>query len=225
MVVAMRWIFALLLIANIVFVAAMQWPRDKSGSDSMASHAPYLAEKIRLIAEDETPASTGSQQAPSLEVPQVCLEWGLFTGQELTQARTALEPLNLEDNNISVRHAPPKANTWWVYIPPLKSKQDANKKVEELTKLGVQDSFVMQDNNQWRYAVSLGVFSTQEAADKYLAQVREKGVKSAKAAPRNQDGGNASIIIKAGGANIETELVKLKQNFPASGLKAVPCSE
>lgn len=219
MIVFARWIFTLLLIANIALFAAMQLPRDQAGSDTLASHAPYHAEKIRLIAEDEAPP------APAPVAAQVCLEWGLFADQELVQAKAALEPLKLGDSDISVRSAPPKTSTWWVYIPPLKSKQDANKKVEELKGLGMQDSFVMQDNNKWRYAVSLGVFSTQEAANKYLAQIREKGVKSAQAAPRNQDGGHSSMIIKAAGANIEAELVKLKQDFPATELKAVPCSQ
>lgn len=225
MVVAVRWIFALLLLGNIAFFAAMQLPQDKSGGDTLASHAPFQAEKIRLIAEDETPAAGSSQPAAAPVAPQVCLEWGLFADQELAQAKAALKPLKLGDSDISVRSAPAKSSTYWVYIPPLKSKQDANKKVEELKGLGIQDSFVMQDNNQWRYAVSLGVFSTQEAADKYLAQIRDKSVKSAKAGPRNQDAGHSSMIIKAAGANIEAELVKLKQDFPASELKAVPCPQ
>ena len=225
MIVFMRWVFALLLLGNIAFFAAMQLPQEKTGSDTMTSHTPYLGEKIRLIAEDETQATAPSQPSASPAAPQVCLEWGLFSEQELVQARTALRPLKLDDNDISVRSASARTSTWWVYIPPLKTKQEANKKVEELKGLNIQDSFVMQDNNRWRYAVSLGVFSTEVAADKYLAHIREKGVKSAKAAPRNLDGVHSSMIIKAGGANIEAELVKLKQDFPATELKAVPCSQ
>jgi hypothetical protein len=225
MVVAMRWVFALLLLGNIAFFAAMQLPQDKPGGDALASHTPFHAEKVRLIAEDEAPAASPAQPAVAPIAPQVCLEWGLFADQELAKAKVALEPLKLGDSDISVRSAPAKSGTYWVYIPPLKSKQDAGKKVEELKGLGIQDSFVMQDNNQWRYSVSLGVFSTQEAADKYLAQIREKGVKSAKATPRNQEGGHSSMIIKSAGANIEAELVKLKLDFPATELKAVPCPQ
>ena len=225
MVVAMRWVFALLLLGNIAFFAAMQLPQGKAGSEAMASHAPYLAEKIRLIAEDETPATAPSHPAATPVSPQVCLEWGLFAEQELVQARAALKPLKLGDSDISVRSVPAKASSYWVYIPPLKSRPEANKKVEELKALGIQDSFVMQDNNKWRYAVSLGVFSTQEAADKHLAELRAKNVKSAKSEPRTLEDDRSSMIIKAGGANIEAELVKLKQDFPATELKAVPCPQ
>lgn len=218
MAVAMRWVFALLLLGNIVLFATMQWPQNKSRDDSMANHAPFRAEKIRLITEDEMPPP-----APAPVARQVCLEWGQFAEQDLARAKTALQALKLGEADISVQAA--RANSWWVYIPPLKTKQDANRKVDELKGLGIQDSFVMQDNNSWRYAVSLGVFSTQEAAERYLAQVREKGVRSAKAAPRNQDGGRSSMVIKASGADIEAELVKLKQDFPATELKAVPCPQ
>lgn len=220
MAVTMRWVFVLLLLGNIIFFAAMQWPQNKSRDDSMANHAPFRAEKIRLITEDEMPPPA---PAPAPVAQQVCLEWGQFAEQDLARARIALQALKLGEADISVQAT--RANSWWVYIPPLKTKQEANKKVDELKGLGIQDSFVMQDNNSWRYAVSLGVFSTQEAAERYLAQIREKGVRSAKAAPRNQDGGRSSLFIKASGADIEAELVKLKQDFPATELKAAPCPQ
>lgn len=221
----MRWVFALLLLGNSAFFVAMRFPQDKAGSESMANHAPYHAENIRLIAEGEVPPAPAPQPAAAAVEHQVCLAWGPFSEQAAAQAKNALAPLKLGDNDVSILNPATKGSSWWVYIPPQKTKQDATRKVEELKNLGIQDSFVMQDNNKWRYAVSLGVFSSQAAAGKYLAQIREKGVRSAKAGPRNQDAGHASIIIKTGGANIEAELVKLKQGFPATDLKAVPCPQ
>lgn len=214
----MKWIFTLLLLGNIVFAVVMQLPRDRSGTDSMAGHAPYLAEKIRLMAEENIPP-------PAPAAPQVCLEWGVFAGQDIARVKTALQPLKLDEKDLVFHDAPEKAGTYWVYIPPLKSRQEAQKKVDELKSLGIEDGFVMQDSNKWRHAISLGVFSTEDAASKYLALVRDKGVKSAKSGPRNQEGGHASLVIRAGGANVETELVKLKQEFPGTELKAVPCSQ
>jgi hypothetical protein len=218
MVAAMKWLFTLLLLGNIALAVVMQLPQEKSGADSTAGHAPYFAEKIRLMAEEDIPPLPPA-------TTQVCLEWGLFASQEIAQVKTALKTLRLDEKDLTQLDAPGKASTYWVYIPPLKSRQDAQKKVDELKSLGVEDSFVMQDNNKWRHAISLGVFSTADAADKYLLSLREKGVKSAKAGPRNPEGGHASLVIRSGGANIEAELVKLKQEFPGTELKAVPCSE
>ena len=223
MIVFMRWIFALLLIANIAFFAVMQLPQGNSGNDSMASHTSFHAEKIRLLPETElTPAQLPAQaEAP----PQICLEWGIFSKPELARAQDALKPLQLGEHAVSLRNAPEKTSKYWVYIPPLKSRPEAQKKQAELKGLGIEDSLVLQDNNKWRNAISLGVFSTQEAADKYLAELRTKNnVKSAKSGPRTMDDGHSSLLITASGADFEAGLVKLKQDFPGTELKAVPCS-
>jgi hypothetical protein len=189
----------------------------------MANHESYHAEQIRLLPEaDLTPAQP---PAPLAAPPQICLEWGIFSKPELARAQSALKPLQLGEGAITVRSTPEKASKYWVYIPPLKSRPEAQKKQEELKGLGIEESLVMQDNNKWRHAISLGVFSTQEAADKYLAELRTKyNVKSAKSGPRTLDDGHASMLIRASGANLEADLVKLKLDFPGTELKAVPCS-
>lgn len=218
---AAKWIFTLLLLGNIAFAVVMLLPQGRPGTDTMVGHAPYLAEKIRLMAEEEVPSPVPTSVTP----PQICLEWGMFAGQDINRVKTALKPLQLDEKDLTVRGMPEKTSTYWVYVPPLKSKQEAQKKVDELKSLGVEDSFVMQDNNKWRHAISLGVFSTEDAANKYLTQLRDKGVKSAKAGPRNQDENHSSLLIRATGRNIEAELVNLKQEFPGTELKAVPCSQ
>ncbi len=217
----MRWTFALLLIANIAFFTVMQLSQGRPDGDSMASHAPFNAEKIHLLQETELTPVQEQPAAPLL----VCLEWGVFPKPELERAQNALKPLQLGEKAVTVRNAPEKTSKYWVYISPLKSRADAQKKQEELKGLGIEDSLVMQDNNKWRHAISLGVFSTQEAADKYLAELRTKNnIKSAKSGPRTLDAGVASLLIKASGENLEADLVRLKQDFPGTELKAVPCT-
>lgn len=223
----MRWLFALLLIANIAFLAVMQLPEGSPGGDSLTNHAPYRAEHIRMLPEadlgQEKPVETAP--LPQAAATQICLEWGVFSQQELARAQNALKTLQLEEGAITVRNTPEKASKYWVYIPPLKSRAEAQKKQEELKGLGIEESLVMQDNNKWRHAISLGVFSTQEAADKYLAELRTKhNVKSAKSGPRTLGDGHSSMLIRASSANLEAGLVKLKLDFPGTELKAVPCS-
>lgn len=221
MIVFMRWMFVLLLIANIAFFGVMQMPHGNSDSDSMASHVPYHAEQIRLLPEADLAQAEPTPVAPT----QICLEWGVFSKSELARAQNALKPLQLEETAITLRSVPEKTSKFWVYIPPLRSRADAQKKQDELKELGVEDSLILQDNNKWRYAISLGVFSTQEAADKYLAELRTKNnVRSARSGPRTLDEGHSSMLIQASDTNLEADLVKLKQDFPGTELKAVPCS-
>lgn len=223
MIVFMRWIFALLVIANVAFFAVMQLSQSNPGVDSMSNHTPYRAEQIHLLPEADLSQSPSPQQPES--PPQICLEWGIFSKMELDRAQDMLKPLQLGENAITVNNAPEKASKYWVYIPPAKSRAEAQKKQEELKSLGIEDSLVMQDNNKWRYAISLGVFSTQGAADKYLSQIRAKNVKSARSGPRILDDGHAIITIKASGSNLEADLIKLKLEFPGTELKAVVCSQ
>ncbi|MBZ0104702.1 MAG: SPOR domain-containing protein [Sulfuricella denitrificans] len=222
MMAFMRWIFALLVISNVAFFAVMQLPQHNPDSDSMANHTPYRAEQIHLLPEaDLTQAQQSEQPAPP---PRICLEWGIFSKTELAHVQDMLKTLQLGEDAITLSNAPEKTSKYWVYIPPLKSKTESQKKQEELKGLGIEDSLIMQDNNKWRYAISLGVFSTQAAADKYLSQIRAKNVKSAHSGPRILDDGHTVITIKASGRNLETDLIKMKLDFPGTELKAVSCS-
>ena len=76
------------------------------------------------------------------------------------------------------------ATQFWVFIPPLASRQDADRKAGELKKLGVSEFFVVQEAGPNRWAISLGIFSTEQAARDLLDSLREQGVRSAKVGPR-----------------------------------------
>lgn len=224
MIVFMRWLFALLLIANMALFAMMQLHQENPGNESIAGHTPLHAEQIRLLSDTDLPQPTLAATPPPAPAAMVCLEWGIFARQDLAKAQSALRKLQLDEGAVSVHNMPEKASKYWVYIPPLKTKADAQKKQDELKALGIEESLVLQDNNKWRYAISLGVFSTQEAAEKYLAELRGKNVRSAKAGPRTLDEGHASLRIKATGADLEANVVKIKQDFEGTELKAVPCA-
>ena len=64
---------------------------------------------------------------------------------------------------------------WWVFIPPQASRPAAFGKAIELKDLGVEDYFVVQDEGEHRWALSLGIFRTEEAAQARLSALQEKG--------------------------------------------------
>ena len=216
-----KWLFALLLLANVALLPLMQVLPGKERGEPLSAHLPVRGEEVRVVSEDEV-RSLPAAPPPAIPAP-ICLEWGVFGGDALVAVRSALKPLDLGDQAVSEREVPGKASSYWVYIPPLKSKQDAQKKVEEIRRLGIQDSFVMQDNNKWRYAVSLGLYSTEAGAAKYLAQLQQKGVKSARIEPRSQGEPRYTLLIKSVLPNLETDLAKVKQGFPGSELKTIGC--
>ncbi len=75
--------------------------------------------------------------------------------------------------------APTGAGKYWVYIPPRDALSDAQKKGAELKKLGVDDYFVINDGSKWQNAISLGLFSQKDGAERHLKSLQEQGVKSA----------------------------------------------
>lgn len=210
----MRWIFFLLLLANVVFFGYMQMSSGRSG-EPLSAHAPLNADKVQLLGIAPPPSA---KPAP----PQVCLEWGSFANAELTQAKQAMEKLNLGDK-VAVRDMGEHI-TFWVLIPPLKSKQDAEKKLAQVKALGVDDVALVPERDKWHNAVSLGIFSTMEAANQYLDEVRKKGVRSATVETRGKDA-KQSLFVKDASEAVSAELVKIKLDFPGSDLKAVACED
>lgn len=219
----MKVFFFVLLAANIMALVLFQ-PASWRGGEPAKGHEPYQAEKIKLISEAELKARKTAPSDPekSAQAAQMqCLEWGPVAVGDAERAKVALQKLQAWDKATTRKLE--KTSGYWVYIPPRKVLAEAQKKVEELKSLGVQDSFILQDNSNWRFAISLGVFSSSEAAAKYLAQLREKGVRSAVSGPRNRETSGVVYILKELEAAQAEEVGKLKPAFPGSDIKKTDC--
>jgi len=223
----MKAFFFVLLAANIVALVLFQ-PANGRGGEPAKGHEPYQAEKIKLISEAElnsrkssAPEPEKNPQPEQVAVQQQCLEWGAVAAVDAERAKAALQKLQVWDKATTRKLE--KTSGFWVYVPPRKTLAEAQKKVEELKSLGVQDSFILQDNSSWRFAISLGVFSSSEAAAKYLAQLREKGVRSAVSGPRNRETEGLVYAFKDLDPALAAEVAKLKQGFPGSDVKTVDC--
>lgn len=88
---------------------------------------------------------------------------------------------------------------WWVYIPPLPGKPEADKKAAELRGFGVTDYFIIPDGPN-RFAISLGIFSAEKGGQERLAELKEKGVRSARLTPRPGKDGTVSLEASGPGA-------------------------
>jgi hypothetical protein len=182
-----RTLFLLLVLANVAFFA---WARYISPPDASADPLPLSRqiepEKMKVIAPSELPpVSARPAAAPVAAVAAValkCLEWGSFTLADAPRAEKALEPLALGPRLAQRRTE--EAAGWWVFIAPQGSRPAALKKATELKALAVEDYFIVQEEGPYRWALSLGVFRTEEAAQGRLAALRGQGVRSAQIGPR-----------------------------------------
>ena len=219
----MKRLFLVLLLVNILFAVVAQLA-VKGSSETAIDHQPLNAEKIQIVDGVAQPAqSENVPSAPSLpDKARVCLEWGIFSGDDLKQAQTALKTLNLDETKLTQLKVE-ETNRYWVYIPPLASKAAAEKKIAELKTMGVNDFLLMPAEGKWQFAISLGVFATEDAAAKYLVQLQKKGVRSAKSGPRQHETGEVRFQIRDVSDEMATKLIEMKEGFQGSELKAVAC--
>lgn len=220
----MKWLFWLLLLASTVFFAFMQWGEALTGDGrSLQPQPPLHAEKIKLL--KALPAVQAPVSSPSVtpEAAQAaCMEWGEFSGSDLERATAAMEKLKLGDSltQRQVEHA----SGYWVYIPPLKTRADADRKVIQLNALGVAEHFIVQEAGKWHNAISLGIFKTEDAAQKFLENIREKGVRSAVVSERMSKLVFTVFVLKNPDAGTTAKVVELQKEFPGSELKAAACA-
>jgi hypothetical protein len=214
----LKWLVLLLLFANGFFFAYARFAATPQG-EPLQVHAPLNGDKLKLLS--ETPSEPAPAPAPAK--PAVCLEWGFFA--QLEPARRALEKLPLAPEQVAVRRHEENSGNFWVYIPPLRTREDAQKKLGEVRALGVEEGYILQDSSRWKNAISLGVFSNEDGAKRHLAALQAKGVRSAVAGARTHDTGQALLRINRGDDATMEAVVKLKLQFPATTVKAVECGK
>ena len=227
----MRAFFLLLVLANLVFFAFGRFALESGGSESRIPQLQVAAERIRLIqaaerAPADKPRMPGRAVRPALPktataVPAACLEWGNFAGPGVAKAEIALAQLQLAPGQ--VERVVIDAGGYWVYIPPVKTKSEADRRVRELRKLGVTEFFVVQDAGQWRNAISLGIFRTDEAAQTFLTGLRQRGVRSAIAARRENFLKQVAFYVHEPSEATVARLTLIQQEFPESEIRAGPC--
>ena len=214
----MKILIVLLVLANLALFGWGHFVLGRSG-EPLSAHPSVNAERVVLPGrpgQGERPA--GAPPASKPATPQVCLEWGPFVPEEAASAREALAM----GDRVSQRTAE-KAVRWWVHLPAQRSREAALKKREELLAAGAPEAVVLQENGPWRHAVSLGVFSTEAAAEKRLAELKEKGVRTARVSSRTLQGEQLQLIVHDGSDATMANIVRLRQNWPGSDVRATSC--
>jgi hypothetical protein len=229
----MKRIFWLLLLLCLAFLAYMQWGGGVAGDGENLQAQPEInADKIRLLRESAPPVAQSAVAVAASAAPAivqsavatapVCMEWGEFEGDNLRRATAALALLQLGNSlsTVEVEHT----IGYWVYMPPLKNKAEVDAKIAQLKELGVNDFFVIQDEGRWHNAISLGLFKTREAAQKFLQSVVGKGVKAAKVGARAGKLASTIFVLKDPDAAVTAKMAALQKDFPDSELKAAVCA-
>ncbi|MEO7761654.1 MAG: SPOR domain-containing protein [Casimicrobiaceae bacterium] len=214
----MKTLVVLLILANIALFGYGEFNR-MSESESNRLQRQLAPEKIKILTPQQV-AALGPAKAAQLA--NVCLEWGSFTEPERTRVLVALEPLQL-GRQMSQRRIE-STSAYWVYVPPLPSKPAAEKKVAELRTLGLKDFFILSDGAQ-RNAISLGVFKTGDAANKFLETIKAQGVKNARSGERTQTIQQTVIVLRDPQPAQTQQIQSMKAGFAGSDVQIGPCDK
>lgn len=231
---ALLWI---MLVANGVFFALMQWGSVLFAPPALEQAEPELhPQKIALQSELPAPSpvlaassiaaisaipNTSTVPATSAVAPTnhlACMEWGEFSADDITLAEKELNQLHVPFSQRAIQHN----SEYWVYIPPVKNKAKLNQKIAELKAAGIKDYAVVLAAGEWEQAISLGTFNSLQDAKAFAAKIRKIAtIKVGEYQPAYQ----TTMLILNGldGATL-AKLTELQKRHPQSSLNNLVCS-
>ena len=152
------------------------------------------ADKLKVVPAAGTTAAKAPEPAQATPPPALepvaaspaliaCVEVGNLTAQEARRFDSriaALGPPRPERQDVTAT----EAGSYMVHIPPQATRAAADSKAEELKNLGVTNYYVIPDNTPMKWAISLGVFKSENAAKTLLAALNKQGVQGARISGR-----------------------------------------
>jgi hypothetical protein len=213
-----RFLFFLLLIATAVFGAHLYL----TGTAEKAGFAgrERNRDEIRIVA--VTPPLVAARTAEETRravqnlAGAACVEFSGVAAPDVPRAREAFAALKLGDRLIERRVE--DITRHWVFIPAARDRKTAEATMADLRRKNVNDMSIRPDN-----AISLGVFSTEDAARRFLASTENKGVKGAEIGPFVKEMREISLLIREPDTETVARLAILQRDYPAAQLRAVPC--
>ena len=145
-----------------------------------------------------------------------CVEFSGIAGADIARARDAFATLKLGDRLAERRVE--EITRHWVFIPPARDRRTAEAAMARLRGQNVSEMSIRPDN-----AISLGVFSTEEAARRFLASLEARGVKGAEAGAFVKELREIAMLVREPDTETVARLALLQRDYPNAQLRAVPC--
>ena len=216
----MRTLVGLLVLANILVAGYFLLWRTQPGT---LQDGGRHAGKIHVINFGPPPAAAGSPAAgtspPASDGP-ICMEWRGLAADQMEQGRKAMQALASE-HVLSVKEVPLQ-RMYWVMLPPLPSRAEAAAKLAELKSRGVENAAPI-DAAPWQNGISLGLYASQDAASRRLAELAQKNVGGLTTQVQGKPGTDYYFLIKSASADVLQQLDGIRLAFPTTSLSRVAC--
>lgn len=213
-----RFLFFLLLLAVLALGAHIFLSVQTEKSDF--STRERNRDEVRVIA--VTPPTLAARRAEETRKAMnslagaACVEFSGIAPGDAQRARDSFAALQL-GTRLTERRVE-EITRHWVFVPPARDRRSAEAAIAQIRRQGVSDVSIRPDNS-----ISLGVFSTEEAARRFLVSIQAKGVQAAEQGPFVRELRELVMLIREPDTELVSRLTVMQRDFPASQLRAVPC--
>ena len=233
----MKLAFLLLLLLNIALLAWQQGVFGRfaeSGREPERMTRQMQPDRIRVLNEKDVQelrerasqsraatASSGTTTpaAPDLNVPQACVEFGDFIGTDVARVEAALLQLGLGSRQTARQVEVP--GLFIVYLPPYKTRAEAERVAADLNQRGVKDMMILSDG-PLRLGISLGAFRDVDLARAHAAAVEKLGVKNVRVSDKPNPIVATRYQLRELDVPAAQQLASIRKEFPAQSVR--PCS-
>lgn len=213
-----RLIFFLLLIANVAFGAHLWLAAQPAEPDF--SRRERNREEARIIAVIPPLLAARKAEETRMQVQNLagaaCVEFAGVASADAPQAREAFAAMQLGDRLIERKVE--EITRHWVFIPPARDRRSAEQAASLMRRQGMSDLSIRPD-----HSISLGVFSTEEAARRFLVLVEAKGARGAEVGPFAKEVKESVFLVRDPDTQLVARLALLQRDHPSSTLRAVAC--
>jgi hypothetical protein len=215
-----RLLFFLLVIANAAF--ALHLWLTGAGEVTDFSNRERNRDEVKLVA--VTPPLIAARKAEETRETvarlqgSACVEFAGVASADLPRAREAFAAFKLGDRLLERRLE--DITRHWVFMPAARDRKTAEATMAELRKKNVGDMSIRPDNT-----VSLGVFSTEEAARRYLTAMEAKGVRGAQSGPFTRELREIAFLVREPDTEMVARLAILQRDYNGALIRAVPCPQ
>lgn len=215
----LRLLVVLLVLANLAFYAWTQGLLDNVvGVRSHGDREPTrLANQVRPeVIRVLSPASA----VAASEAPPACLEAGPYTPAQIAAAESVLQTVLPPGSWVNAKTDTPAV--WIVYMGKYPNRDALQKKADELKRLKISFEEV-RNNPEFDDGLALGRYDNRAAADKALADVAQKGVRTARVATLSQATVTHNLRVERADTTLQNRLAGLRAEA-LLGKSFVPCA-